>query len=1143
MKRNNVSSFLKRPKLQEKVPSIVDCEEDEESDDQEMIDYEPIFSEGEHPDIELHVDDIHLSNEKSPDSGINEDATKSIEFNERQLAECETGELKEFECNVCGKQMISWKALLRHKRNFHERCKFCRKKCGTGYLLKIHVKTDHPEKYNEFLLNGQTAAVMIEPLITFPSCDTCEAKFFNKEALLIHHADCDKKCIECGLKIPQRNFYFSHLETEHNIHLKEKSNLECPFGCSDNFSSETILMEHVLKIHPEDKDEASTIDDSISEESESRSNDTFSFKCQHCEARFSKQRSLTTHIGIMHKSQDVVVAKTHNSTKYNKEEFVEKFMVTKTNDLKRCIPCKKDIHRKSLNSHLKGKHASQKSYLCELCPEAFFRSDYRLRHMTYSHINDFRCKDCNVQFDRAYKYDAHMVKHGIPAKNFKSEERFDKYDLLMENMKYIEDSSTYDYSKKPMQRRMSVFPSSSSVEVPMTREEFTEKYLTTVSEKQSYCTICQQKIMKSSIITHLIWKHALLKPMKCAFCNDRVVKNRVRLTHMNKCHPNEYRCFQCDKQFAKHALYADHMLEVHQKKIKSKPSSGEENDLLLGDIRFITQPNEEEIIEEPEDISIELENPPSYDCKICVKTFSTYRNLKIHNSHKHKDQKEISGQVSETSSDDASMTFEEFRRNHSEDVSDNAIECLICKKTTKKRNFVNHVKSRHATFGAFKCPVCPETFFRPEHRIQHLSKSHRGMFFCQTCNIQFHRNSRYARHMKDSHEIEVDSRDKYEVDLDCSDLRFLPYVTKTQDDESSLPSIVHDQDDQEDLETSSAETNVEEFTRDQFIVKFIKVINKETRRCIACDKTMLRGSIYNHLMIYHAKTHLFKCPFCDVRLERAPTRIKHLQMFHPDEYKCHDCGIQFQKHSQFCDHMMEEHNFVVTTPKAPGEEKDISSVDIKYVLKRPSEESNDLDESSVSTEGTSTSRRSRRFSTFVSSTNDKFLKPKIKEEPKCDEYLMHSIFGRDPTLVFENEPNSKTEFTYNDFKLHYVVDHDVQHNKCLPCNKTILKTSVSAHLRMHHAIVACYNCELCDKGFQRADYRIRHMKFSHPDDYNCTYCNIQFHRSTLFREHMVNYHKMTCNVTELKTKEEVDVHLESMKFVTHLPEDLKVRIV
>lgn len=1109
---------------------------------------------------------------KSPDSGISDEFNKlfSTDFNQLQLAESQRGDLRECVCNICNKQMISMKALLRHKRNFHSenKCKYCRRKFGNRFCLKMHTRFKHPQKFEEFQLNGQTNAVVeVETIATIPECDSCGAKFCEPNALRRHHADCDKKCIECGLKVPQKNLFYLHFEKEHNIKLDiQPPALECPFGCLDKFFSEKVLQTHVQRCHPEDKDSiADTISDG--DDGESVSSET-SLECEFCHHRFAKPKSLVQHIAIMHKGKPKDQPKTKNQTKYTRDEFVDKFMVSKSNDVQRCIPCKKDIHRRSLMVHLKGKHASMKCFRCELCPESFFRADYRVRHMSYIHPTQYRCNRCEMQFDRAFKYDTHMARHGVKAKNFKPEEGLDHYDLPMTNMKFIEDVSTYDYSKQDMQRRMSILgPSSTPVEIPIPRDEFIERYLLNISDKQSHCTICQQKIMKSSILTHLLWKHAFKKPLKCAFCNERVVKTNGRLNHMARCHPNEYKCRDCNEQFAKHADLAQHMREDHNKKLTTSPSSGEEPDIAMNDIRFVSQKNEEEIIEEAEmicmepdimHIAIKESDTTKFKCNTCDKSFTSAKNLMLHNSHKHKD---YSGQTSKQAleNSDEPMTFEEFRYHYSESFSDTDVKCLVCDCTLKKKNFTNHVKSRHATVGAYKCAVCPETFFRPEHRIQHMAQSHQGMFYCQTCNIQFYRNSRYAKHMKDLHEIEIDGTDEYEVDLCLIELKFSPFIKKSQEDEqnSSLPSIVHEPEPEVPEEAEPGEG----MSRDDFLSEYIKIVNKDTRRCLACEKTIQKSSMYNHLMRYHALTPPFKCPFCDLRLERAPHRIRHLQIFHPDDYKCQACGIQFQKHSTYVDHMMVEHNEVVTTPRAEGEKKDLSTLDIKYLpyLSREDsywqEEETSLTDTSNIPKAASTPlikdghflKPPKAESTSSQKTKrESFLKPQIKEEPKDSEYSMeHSIFGSDHPLVevesAQARTNTKpTEYTYLHFKSRFLGSFDSSNVKCLVCKKKILKTSVSAHMRLHHAITLSYNCELCPEGYQRSDYRQRHMKFAHEDDFKCGYCDLQFYRSVLYKQHMTEFHKMTFDVPELKKKEEIDVPLETMKFVEHLPDEMKV---
>lgn len=1117
--------IIHSPKLQEQFNGYTENVDEDDSDDQEFIDYEPDFSDDDAAD---HDESPQASTSgKSPDSGILDDACKilspdenaSAAFNEIQLAESQLEEMKQFECNLCMKQMISFKALIRHKRNFHSdnKCRYCKKKFGNRVQLRLHTRFKHPHKYNEFRLNGQVNPVVeVEPISisSIPECDTCGSKFFDKDALYRHHGECDKKCIECGLRIYRKDFYYIHLQKEHGIKISDQIKLECPFGCLDIFHSEKVLQDHIQRNHPDEKD-LESVADTISEGGDSLSNDARLFSCEHCSSRFSSQRSLTQHTSIKHKNPPVAEApKTRNASKYSRDEFVDKFMVRKSYDYHRCIPCKKDIHRRSVGLHLRGKHASSKTFRCELCPEAFFRIDYRQRHMTHVHFSQYRCNECELQFDRAYKYDAHMVQHGVTAKNFKPEEGHDRFDLSASNMKYIEDTSTYDFSQdNNPQRRPSIFIGGGTItpaEIPMTKDDFTEKYLLNLSEKFSHCSICQQKMMKGSIISHLLWKHALKKPLKCAFCNERVVKNTARLNHMARCHPTEYKCSECGAQHAKHESYTTHMMQAHNKKVTTLPSSGEEDDLTLAEVRFVSNRNEEEVIEEPESIftrhelKMEIDKQSSYTCVFCPKSFSCAKNLQIHKSHKHKEQM-IEAFQSKNYDNANPMTFEEFRYNYVENISEADIKCLVCDQALKRKNFGNHIKSRHATIGAYKCAICPEAFFRPEHRIQHMSQIHRGMFFCQTCNIQFYRNSRYAKHMKDMHDIEVDSTDDYEVDLSLGDIQFVPLIKKSQEEEmnSSTPSIVHEEEADEEEEVEEPETSEEALSRDEFMLRYIKTLSKDARRCLACDKTVLKGSMFNHLMRFHALTLPYKCPFCDLRVERAQYRIRHLQIFHPDNYKCHECGLQFQTHSKFNEHMLVEHNLAVTTPKAEGEEKDLSSYDVKYVAHKTGEDGYwQEDESMQATDTSVTKQPAGNLMKQPSTSNlriEQFVKPQIKEEPMDDDHFrMHSIFSTEDDSLLQEQPSPRKteqvvgkEYNYNDFKNKFMVEYDVANSKCLACERIIVKTSACAHFRLWHAITMCYNCELCSDGFQRGDYRQRHMKFVHPEDYKCSFCNIQ----------------------------------------------------
>lgn len=228
------------------------------------------------------------------------------------------------------------------------------------------------------------------------------------------------------------------------------------------------------------------------------------------------------------------------------------------------------------------------------------------------------------------------------------------------------------------------------------------------------------------------------------------------------------------------------------------------------------------------------------------------------------------------------MTFEEFRQNWMEDINEAEMKCLVCDLVLKKKNFSFHIKARHCTTGAFLCAVCDQKFYRPEHRIQHMSKNHHGIFFCKTCNIQFYRNSRYAKHMIEVHEIEMDIEDNLEVDVNLYDLRFVATINKDEEPDS-LPSIVHEPDNMDPMEEMMHKmSNSEEMTRNEFMSKFIRNSGRD-KKCLACDKTFQQTSIYHHLIHFHATIFPFKCPFCSVRFERSYTRSRHIQVFHPNE--------------------------------------------------------------------------------------------------------------------------------------------------------------------------------------------------------------------------------------------------------------------
>lgn len=340
-------------------------------------------------------------------------------------------------CDVCSIAFASVKALASHRR--------CHQASSENH---------YPEDSEQ--MSSQNALVCLSRLQKddFHECQKCFQKFSCKDALYRHHADCDCTCIECGLKISQPDMYFNHLSTVHSIQISKNivpESIECPF-CFLSFEDRAKIQEHIQQNHP---DENSTVD-SISEVGESTSNDGFVHLCQVCPARFHSLKGLNQHKSLKHSNIKAASGGNEstlnkNVVKYTRDEFLEKFMVKKSKDFFRCIPCKKEIGIRSVVLHMRSKHAAIRSFRCELCPEAFFRADYRQRHFASNHPNNFRCISCHIQFDRSHKIDSHNHSyHNIPIKNSKPEEGLDIYDLSPNTIKYIENSKNYDYSDDMM---------------------------------------------------------------------------------------------------------------------------------------------------------------------------------------------------------------------------------------------------------------------------------------------------------------------------------------------------------------------------------------------------------------------------------------------------------------------------------------------------------------------------------------------------------------------------------------------------------------------------------------------------------------------------------------------------------------------
>lgn len=226
--------------------------------------------------------------------------------------------------------------------------------------------------------------------------------------------------------------------------------------------------------------------------------------------------------------------------------------------------------------------------------------------------------------------------------------------------------------------------------------------------------------------------------------------------------------------------------------------------------------------------------------------------------------------------------------------------------------------------------------------------------------------------------------------------------------------------------------------------------------------------------------------------------------------------------------MIVEHAIILNKGKSPLEEDDIPSSEMRYIVTRANAEDVSWQE-----EENSNMSNPMSNSTMISSMHEfEPLLSQFKTTIKSE--LMDEL----PVVQTNNNNNGLhgDEVSYQEFKNQYLRSIDGITFKCIPCNRTIIKTSICAHLRLWHATKMMFNCELCSDGFRRHDYRQRHMATSHPNELFCDKCQHQFYRTGMYLDHMWNSHKTRINLREKKPKDEVDVPLEIMTFAPKVPE-------
>ena len=241
-------------------------------------------------------------------------------------------------------------------------------------------------------------------------------KFFNCP-------ECDERCLTSKhLKAHQKKIH-ERLETK-RVFKSVPLLLQCGI-CDEKFDNEIILNLHMKSDHSKPHQRVLPPKENISKEkgSNTRSEETFGFRCKECDQKFTVKSLLKDHLLKDHrktiKYQEVScdicnkifprpsALKRHNAIAHEgRKDF-------------QCDICSMQFTmRHGLNRHNENIHEKvirEKNHICELCGLRVEKRCLLTRHIKIVHegLRPFICKTCGKTFKNGYKLKLHADKvHG-----------------------------------------------------------------------------------------------------------------------------------------------------------------------------------------------------------------------------------------------------------------------------------------------------------------------------------------------------------------------------------------------------------------------------------------------------------------------------------------------------------------------------------------------------------------------------------------------------------------------------------------------------------------------------------------------------------------------------------------------------------